>query len=802
MKKNRILGLASVIALLAAGACSNEMIDQGDKKGQLDPTGNSGGVFMSVDFQMPTGPTGTRSATDDPAANGSSTSTDGTEIGTDPENIVSSALIVIASSEEKQDDKGNIVLNKFVFFVAGEVRGNRISTYTVNEGGNSNKQYRATAQLQKENLNDIYNLYEVKDADGNISYDLPDMYVFVFCNPTKDLLDVFNGENTTFGSASWLNETCEVVQSVDQTQNYNVGIWSANSFLMNNVKLTMRELPKHLLDWEYYSSVSNAFQLSGPNAITGVQEPVDNSRTTDNPDRGSVLVERSVARFDFKDGSKTGENRYVVLLNTDEKGDFTEAQPIVDVQIQKMCLVNMCNKFYYLPRVSKDGLPSGADFEYCGPELPWVRNGNTYTGGNYVVGPYATQFGGDAIMTGFTEYMNFPFFEDNGSFNSETMSATRWDVVKVDDVLKNGIPDQYVEGTGDQTVTGQYRVWRYVTENVIPVNQGKQMNGVSTGVVFKGKLLGNAKATDGTTTYYEEAWEEGNIANLANCLNGKPFTYNGETHTLKGNSKEDPILYYLNGSLYLGWRHLRQAAIQASVTLNANKQIEINVSNSLYKAVFGDGPIPTYIAENPQTHVMEEHHMVYIDSEGNPIDIVDPRWTAIQKEAETYTTPIAPSVLENLDNADLVGYLQSANFAWSQWAFGGKEIGDDTTGSASEAAPKLVAMREAVTGAGITIYQSSIDEEYGPGYYCYYYYWNRHNDNGLNGSMGPMEFDVVRNNVYKLSIDKISRLGHPRVPENDPDNPTPDTPDDYDEIYLSVRVQIAPWVVRKNSIVF
>ncbi len=68
--------------------------------------------------------------------------------------------------------------------------------------------------------------------------------------------------------------------------------------------------------------------------------------------------------------------------------------------------------------------------------------------------------------------------------------------------------------------------------------------------------------------------------------------------------------------------------------------------------------------------------------------------------------------------------------------------------------------------------------------------------------MGPMEFDVVRNNVYKLSIDKIARLGHPRIPENDPNDPTPDTPDESDEIYLDVRMEIVPWVVRLNSIQF
>ena len=87
-------------------------------------------------------------------------------------------------------------------------------------------------------------------------------------------------------------------------------------------------------------------------------------------------------------------------------------------------------------------------------------------------------------------------------------------------------------------------------------------------------------------------------------------------------------------------------------------------------------------------------------------------------------------------------------------------------------------------------------------YYCYYYYWNRHNDNGVEGEMAPMEFAVVRNNVYKLAVTNISRLGHPRISDNDPDNPGPDTPDERGDIYLTVSVDVLPWVVRVNNIDF
>ena len=68
--------------------------------------------------------------------------------------------------------------------------------------------------------------------------------------------------------------------------------------------------------------------------------------------------------------------------------------------------------------------------------------------------------------------------------------------------------------------------------------------------------------------------------------------------------------------------------------------------------------------------------------------------------------------------------------------------------------------------------------------------------------MGPMEFATVRNNVYKLAITKVSRLGHPRISENDPNPPTPNTPDESEDVYLTVTTEVLPWVVRVNNIEF
>lgn len=103
--------------------------------------------------------------------------------------------------------------------------------------------------------------------------------------------------------------------------------------------------------------------------------------------------------------------------------------------------------------------------------------------------------------------------------------------------------------------------------------------------------------------------------------------------------------------------------------------------------------------------------------------------------------------------------------------------------------------------AGFTGYNKDTDGKY----YAYYYYWNRHNDNGDNIKMGTMEFAVVRNNVYKLCVDKIAKFGHPdpRNPQNpDPDPVDPEDPNEELNYYFTVTVKVLPWVVRVNHIEF
>ena len=77
---------------------------------------------------------------------------------------------------------------------------------------------------------------------------------------------------------------------------------------------------------------------------------------------------------------------------------------------------------------------------------------------------------------------------------------------------------------------------------------------------------------------------------------------------------------------------------------------------------------------------------------------------------------------------------------------------------------------------------------------CYYPYWIRHANNDKANVMGIMEFGIVRNNIYDLTIEGISGFGLSST-----DVPDPDTPDEEMNYYLKVNLFVRDWVVRSNS---
>lgn len=76
---------------------------------------------------------------------------------------------------------------------------------------------------------------------------------------------------------------------------------------------------------------------------------------------------------------------------------------------------------------------------------------------------------------------------------------------------------------------------------------------------------------------------------------------------------------------------------------------------------------------------------------------------------------------------------------------------------------------------------------------CYYNYWIKHEDNQRPTDMGVMEFGIVRNNIYRLSVNKIAGLG-----SGDPFI-EPEQPDEY-KAEMNIDINVLPWVVRDQDV--
>ena len=697
MKKNRIFGALSAMSLLFAGACSNDIIDP-NKGGTSNVVNSEDGVFLAVNFDLPTAK-GTRSYTD-----GNNSSNSGTEVGKDYENTVRSTFIVLAKTDNS-------------FIAAAD-------NTTLQEVGTNGDSYRSTAKFTKTELSEYYQTLEFDvNEKGNHKVN-----IFVFCNPTAGLRDVL--DNATLGDKDWVNK----VGVWDELNHGNTApIWASDNFLMGNISICERLLPGTLEEWDDYSTEATAFNLSGMNNF-GRPTEIDNYLDG----KGNIEVERAAARYDFRDGTDSGvAQTYHVLLDTDEN-------PLVDVFLGKMSLVNMNKEYFFLRRVSNNGR-EGAEmtngnpnnYRICGPELSWTNQT-----GNYVVDAFsAWKYSGPSEFNkgGYAEHFNYPFFNEDGL--SDNTSVDKWYTSLISDVLQ-GTKDSY---TGDGTQ--EYHIWRYVTEGTIPGVQS-QKNAVSNGIVFKGLLQPAREARESDDDFTK---------NLLNILKVRA----GE----EGNEMDDPILFLFGGHLYSTWDHIRRAAINFAITdihqdTDGKWTFNINRSSTLYNAVFGQGGFGTVTFELNG----DKCNFLTTKTEGEGIV------TITDETAQDVTSP---------------------NYLYNEWR------------TAPTLDEQFYQFRDQAVKNNIAMYMTSYDKELGGwGYYCYYYYWNRHNDNGQNGVMGPMEFAVVRNNVYKLAVTKLSRIGHPRVPENDPDKPTPDTPDEKGDVYITVTCQTLPWVVRENNIEF
>ena len=603
-------------------------------------------------------------------------------------------------------------------------------------------QFTAKASVKKSTITDEY-------AQGGMLAENKTVLIYAFCNPTSDLAGKFEDQSALKGQTTWLDFTGTLTEGATGGVGSN-SIWDSGKFLMSNAKIKKADFPTSAEGWDPYSNPDNPFHLSKAN-----EGSIDNSQSTSKLEYGPIYVERTACRFDFRDASQDLDDAHddaftYKLYGTgsvyNEGSTPTEKPNLLNVKLTRMSLVNMSKEYYYLRRVADS---------YAGMTDPGVVVGGTEIRTNYVVDTDWAAKNSHYSLDSYSAYsaaFNFPLFAENGDYN-----MTGWYGDALEDVVKG--PNDTWTGTPNG---GTYHIWRYATENTI-ADAEDQIHIQSVGLVFKGKIeLGADKDAVSNVVKEVPGNSEGEPEQQGPTITneaGYPYISDAVKTALESTTQNSPILYSFGGLLYAGFDGIAYTAVK-----NGYGSIAESLLSKWYLVAGSETPTSgtfTYAA------------------------------TAPTAEPGQYVFQLTPAIYELIKHKPS-GY--SAPEGTIDWSNGFSVTIADNLESETW-------FKEFLTKKGVTIYEPTQDGNTW-GYYCYYFYWNYHNNNGKPSEMGPMEFATVRNNVYKLAVKTIGRLGHPGDPKDDPDPIDPDDPDESDDLYFDVEIQVLPWVVRVNDIEF
>ena len=845
------MGLTAAVFLFASCKDVIEEVSPG-------AVGNDGAeeyVYMSAEVKLPAGDNlGTRSATDPQPGQGDTPSdaVPDYEVGKDYENTVQTCLLVLADQSDE-------------FLAVAAVNGVKMGTVDGKPGFSATAKFDRKLIKELYDINEVTGngplKSEYKDVNGIHVFAFCNPSDLL----TRKLRAIaeakLNGGD--LGKVEWGGDRAEdkptstklsdLTGFVEEdpmrpgaTPSTSNNIWARDRFMMSNVSMRSVSLPEEENDWDHHASVTTPFNLTGVNdRHEGSDEPVDNSRG------GAIQVERLAARFDYRDASKDnnanglGNNIYKVLGSIDsEAGAEGGVTNYVNIKLSRIGLVNMAKDIYYLRRVSDDGKnkTDNNNWSLCGPEY----------GFKYVVSPHASEKDGTTEASKSNAWYNFPLFADNATEENSGYNKAAWSMYNLGDVVKAGTE---VDQWDNQS---RYYIWRYCTENTIPADGGAtdrenplQDNLFTTSIVFKGKLLADqylgytrpgsiaGKQEAGTVPYMTYnvqrailastlGLELGNVpqdlkalkdaavaenGNLEHLELFKPAKYDVDAEggdvlkepevkyswdqidgTLFSDMTSYPALYLFEGNLYAGFNEAAEYAYydgkggtlyQAMSDVMSHYYLDRTEPKKITVAGV-EGQVDGYVqmtsaevsAARSQGHTLEP---LTVEIFGEILGIAPRR--SVEEPDKNYhvRTKYGVRWVDTENNTA----EETRRFKW--WLTHGNSSFHFTLYDVEEEKDN---------------YGGETSTSQGWGYYCYYFYWNRHNDNGIPGVMRPMEFSVVRNNVYKLAVTKINQIGHPLDPSNDPTPPTPHTDDETSEVYMNVEVQVIPWTVRVNNIEF
>ena len=744
IKLKPFAALLAMAALVMTG-CKDDVM------GDLENNGseyNGKVVHVTAGIALPS--VGTRSATDDPEDSnyGKTNSDEETdwEFGYDYENEIRTMILLYTDKDDN-------------YITHSVVTGLTKAPVT---GSTSNYDITLTAEVKHD---DLYHAY--MDTDGVLNgYDPKTdfIHVYAFCNYTDALAKRFENANkdTKNSWRNWRGHLDESASGPDQTPHIQNTIWAERTFLMTNAKVANVKFPATIGEWDNYADKSTPWQLNSD----GEQNLADANNLE------PIQVERTAARIDFRDASKLTDLTYRLRVDPrsyadqvkpydDEEG--TGKMNLVSMELTRMALTNMSNEFYYLRRVSDDGKMTVVEGDsianFCGIERKT----------NYVVDWDWSQKSNHYTVAAAQTAFNFPLYtgqELQGTVKSGTYNYNiyGWYRDNISKILSNPVDTWSGYTLNEDKSNANYHIWRYVTENTIPKSDDP-VNGVgsnqitvqSVGVVFRARIKAGDDVVASKMAGYDPETKEAVYKYISQDA------IDALENVANSNGIGNPILYSFENRLFAG---------PEDIIIAAAKDGEHSTLYGAVSRVLSHWVGTEEEAKNAQGQTER-------DIEGNPIKRI--RYDYVE------TVP---------QNAITLDVSKAYKIILDKGVQGDSYIGDYYVNLTDANFRPLCPFQN------IAVYEAESTDGEPWGYYCYYFYWNRHNDNQKGGLMGPMEFATVRNNVYKLSVTSIGRLGHPTKPTDDPDPEKPNDPDEPPTNYMQVHVEVLPWVVRVNNITF
>lgn len=459
-----------------------------------------------------------------------------------------------------------------------------------------------------------------------------------------------------------------------------------------------------------------------------------------NAPTASVHVERLAAKIRINEAN--GVNNFIYTVNDNSE---TEAK----VRLDQVAIVNkLTSGTYLLKRVTEDlkdgyaALPDDATKDILLANECTDANG---LGSNYVIDPWTrakSNLNPSTLPDGFTDFQAAKETLEGANLTSPHINKTLTYDNDFNGTDYSTMWYSFDDAVNLSSYTGEYPLFlAYTQENTTSL--AMQKNGYSTGAIFK-------------ATYFPKKW-----ATTTNAVSGT---------TIGKVTAED--IDYTPGEDGTGYDD-----IDGTFTVPTDFKFYVYEGNVYkdYEAIFNQ-------------FVWTQQKSLDGNKDGTPI----------YSYSDFTATNIAGKNIKVVDFfnhllaefSDPLGYLDHLKGIYDTNNNGIYDENDEDydankTFTADDAIDSYTADNVAAINEVVLPYEGGV---------CYYPYWIRHASNNIPTEMSVMEFAIVHNNIYDMTVTGISGLGLSGA-----EKPDPGKDDEENKYYFNVEIYVKNWVVRSNS---